>query len=289
MKIVHLTDLHFQVPPRVEELWGKRLLGSVNLYLLGRHSKFTRAAQEAAVRQTILEEPDLVVFTGDLTAQALDSEFSTARQALDPILSRFPAVMIPGNHDTYVREETPGMRMRELFGEWMGERSPWLHCFDEVAMLAVETCRAHPLSSGLTPKGELSHAQRCLQEAGDRFVFLCIHYPILNRHGEAYGPKTRALSNAEEVVNFVTREDQISAILHGHEHHGFQTILNAGGRPVTILNPGATGYAYLPEKNRTAHLNIYEVTKSGIESIQRMRFNGTDFEPEPGGAYASGR
>ena len=156
-------------------------------------------------------------------------------------------------------------------------------------MLAVEACRAHPLSSGFTPQGELSQAQQCLQEAGDRFVFLCIHYPILNRRGEAYGPKTRALSNAEDVTDFVARESKISAILHGHEHHGFQTILNAGGRPITILNPGASGYAYLPDRNRTAHLNIYDVTKSGIQSIQRMRFNGSDFEPEPGGAYASGR
>ena len=289
MKIVHLTDLHFQVPPRVDELWGKRLLGSVNLYLLGRHSKFSHAAQDAAIRRTLEEDPDVVVFTGDLTAQALSSEFSAARQALDPILSTYPTVMIPGNHDTYVREETPGERMRELFGDWMGDRSPWLHCFDEVAFLSLETCRAHPLSSGLVPEKELASASECLTQADDRFVFLCIHYPLRGRRGEPYGPRTRALSNAEELESFVEGHPQISAILHGHEHHGFQTQIQLPDRQVTILNPGATGYAFLPDRNRTAHLNIYEADRSGISTLRRLRFNGRDFEEEPGGAYAPGR
>jgi 3',5'-cyclic AMP phosphodiesterase CpdA len=289
MKIVHLTDLHFQVPPRLDELWGKRLLGSVNLYLLGRHSKFSRAAQEAAVKKTMEESPDIVVFTGDLTAQALNAEFSAARQTLDPILSSYPTVMIPGNHDTYVRETVPGARMRELFGDWMGDRSPWLHRFDEVAFLSVETCRAHPLSSGLIPSGELDRASQCLAQAEDQFVFLCIHYPVRSRRGEPYGPRSRALSNAAALESFVDEHTQISAILHGHEHHGFQTQLRLQSRPVTILNPGATGYAYLPDRDRTAHLNIYEVDRSGISSLRRLRFNGQDFEDEPGGAYATGR
>ena len=74
-----------------------------------------------ALDQALSIDPDVVVMTGDLTAQALDAEFSEARALLDPILSRFPTVMIPGNHDTYVRESTPGDRMRELFGQWMGQ------------------------------------------------------------------------------------------------------------------------------------------------------------------------
>jgi len=289
MKIVHITDLHYQVPPRLTELRGKRLLGSVNLYLLGRHSKFSREAQDAAVARTLIESPDVVVFTGDLTAQALDSEFSEARRALDPILSRFPTVMIPGNHDTYVRESTPGLRMRELFGTWMGPSSPSLHHFGDVAFLGVETCRMHPLSSGLTPEGELDAASRHLKTVGHAFVFLCIHYPLRDRRGDPYGPRTRALSNAAEVEAFVEAHPQIDAVLHGHEHHGFETQLRFGARSVRIINPGASGYAYLPERNRTAHMNVYEVNGTGISSLRRLRFDGTTFIEEPGGAYATKR
>ena len=288
MKVVHLTDLHVQTVPRPSELTGKRLIGTANLYLLGRRSKFSRAVQEAAVRATLEEAPDVVVITGDLTAQALDAEFSEARALLDPILADTPTVMIPGNHDTYVREETPGDRMRQVFGPWMGEGMPWLHQFDGVSFLTVETCRAHPLSSGLTPAGQLEQASHLLRDAEDTFTFLLLHYPLRGRDGSPYGPRTRALSNASEVEAWLARTDGVQAILHGHEHHGFRTTLSTAGGLVPILDPGASGYNYLPDKGRTAHLNVYEVDAQGLHGVRRLRYDGASFVEEPGGAYATG-
>ena len=289
MKVVHLTDLHVQTAPRMSEMTGKRLMGSANLYLLGRRSKFSLAVQEAAVAAAVAEEPDVVVFTGDLTAQALDAEFDAAEALLEPILSRFPTVLIPGNHDTYVREGVPGERMRARFGAWMGDRSPWLHCFDDVAFLTIETCRLDPLSRGFTPTAELTGAAALLEEAGERFVFLCQHYPLRSRRGEPYGPSTRALRNASEVEAFLADTRRIGAILHGHEHHGFRTEIQTGGGPRPILNPGASGYAFLPGKDRTAHLNVYEVDAGGLHDVRRLRYDGRSFIEEPGGAYATGR
>ena len=289
MKVVHLTDLHVQIPPRMSEMTGKRLLGSVNLYVLGRKRKFSEAVQRAAIEAAVAQNPDVVVFTGDITAQALDAEFEAAEALLEPILSRFPTVLIPGNHDTYVRERVPGERMRQRFGQWMGERAPWLHTFDEIAFLYLETCRLDPLSRGLTPPAQLEEAEALLEQAGNRFVFLCQHYPLRGRRGEPYGPSTRSLQNASQVEAFLQRTDRIGAVLHGHEHHGFRTEIPTGGGPRPILNPGASGYAFLPDKNRTAHLNIYEVDAAGIHDVSRLRFDGTAFIPEPGGAYATGR
>ena len=268
---------------------GKRLIGSVNLYVLGRKSKFSAAVQRAAIEAAVQVQPDVVVFTGDLTAQALESEFEAARALMDPLLSRFPAVLIPGNHDTYVREAVPGERMRRWFGRWMGEQAPWLHTFDGVAFLYLETCRLDVLSRGLTPSQQLTDAQRLLEQAGDRFVFLCQHYPLLSRRGAPYGPATRALQNAQAVEAFLQGTDRIGAILHGHEHHGFRVDIPTGGGPRPILNPGASGYAFLPQHDRTAHLNIYEVDQNGIHDVQRLRYDGSAFTPEPGGAYATGR
>ena len=75
MKIAHITDIHVQAPPRLSEMTGKRLLGTANLYLLGRKSKFSAQAAEAAVASVVAAEPDIVVFTGDLTAQAWMQNF----------------------------------------------------------------------------------------------------------------------------------------------------------------------------------------------------------------------
>ena len=289
MRVVHLTDLHVQSAPRISEMTGKRLIGSVNLYVLGRRSKFSGAVQRAAIEAAVAAEPDVVVFTGDVTAQALDAEFEAAEALMAPLLSRFPAVLIPGNHDTYVREDAPGDRMRRWFGSWMGEKAPWLHTFDEIAFLHLETCRLDVLSRGLTPPKQLEEAEALLEQAGDRFVFLCQHYPLLSRHGTPYGPSTRALQNASAVEAFLQRTDRIGAVLHGHEHHGFRVDIPTGGGPRPILNPGASGYAFQPKQDRTAHINIYEVDSGGLHDIQRLRYNGSAFVPEPGGAYATGR
>jgi 3',5'-cyclic AMP phosphodiesterase CpdA len=289
VKIVHLTDLHVQTRPRPSELLGKRLIGTANLYLLGRRAKFSAQVQQAAVDATLAESPDAVVITGDLTAQALDAEFAAARALLDPILRRFPTVMIPGNHDTYVRENVPGERMREVFGAWMGEGMPALIRIDDVQFATLETCRAHPLSSGYTPPDQLPLLGKLLDNAGEAFTFLCIHYPLRGRRGEPYGPSTRALANAAQVEAFLAQQRNIGAILHGHEHHGFRTELATGDGPVPVLDPGASGYAHLPDVDRRAHLNIYTVQDRRLQEVRRLRYADGRFEEEPGGAYATGR
>jgi 3',5'-cyclic AMP phosphodiesterase CpdA len=290
VKIVHLTDIHVQEPPHLSDLRPKRLAGTLNLYVLGRRQKFSRAAQEAAVRATVDAKPDLVVFTGDLTAQALDAEFAAARVLLDPILSSFPAILIAGNHDTYVREPEVGAAMRRTFGPWMGPSIPWLHRHDGLAFLTIETCRPHPLSAGFAAPSQLARAAVLLEEmTDDPFVFLTIHYPLRDRRGDPYGPPSRALSNAEQIEALLNETTKVDAVLHGHEHHGYRTEIASGKGPIPILNPGATGYAYLPERDRTAHLCIYEADRDGIHDVQRLRFDGERFAPEPGGAFATGR
>ena len=41
---------------------------------------------------------------------------------------------------------------------------------------------------------------------------MCMHYPLLNRRGGTYGPATRALSNAEEVLEWLKGEEKIRLI-----------------------------------------------------------------------------
>ena len=291
MKIVHLTDLHVQTAPRLGELFNKRIIGTANLYLMGRRAKFSPQAQRAAVETALSLAPDLVLITGDLTAQGLDSEFEAARALLDPLLAAVPAVVLAGNHDTYVSESEPGARMRPWFGPWMGPALPHLHAFGEVAVLTLETCRAHLLSSGHTPPEQLAQAAGLLAALPDSalpFVFLALHYPLRGRHGEPYGPWTRALDNAAAVEAMISGTDRIGAVVHGHEHHGFRTTVPGLGGPVPILNPGASGYALLPALRRTAHLNVYEADRGGLHGVRRLSWDGAAFLEEPGGAYATG-
>jgi 3',5'-cyclic AMP phosphodiesterase CpdA len=291
VKIVHLTDIHIQKRPHVRQIWNKRMVGSFNLYVLGRHNKFTPTVQQAAVAATIAEEPDAVVITGDLTAQALPSEFAAAHALLEPILSRFPTFIIPGNHDTYVSEPEPGAMMREVFGEWMGPTAPHLHTIGDVGFLHVETCRAALLSSGHSPPAGMPAARSLLEKADQSlYIFLCLHYPLRGRDGAPYGPAVRALANANELeTELLMKTDRIDAVLHGHEHHGYRTEVPTAAGPRPSINPGSSGYAHIPTQNRTAHFNVYTIKNRSMTTLRRMHFDGTMFAEEPGGAYATGR
>lgn len=287
--VVHITDLHFQCPPKGPELLHvKRLMGSTNLYLLGRKTKFNIDVQRAAIKKVIDLDPDLVIITGDITAQALDSEFDLARAELDPILSKLPTIMQAGNHDTYITKNPPD-KMRTVFGKWMPNEGADLQMFGEIGVLCVESCQSNLLSQGFVQPESLEKATKLLAENSAQFTFFCMHYPLLDRRGNLYGPKTRAIANAEDVIDWLQNQSGMNAYLHGHEHHGYQTVLQLKDTTIPSINPGSSGYAHDTKKDRRAHLTRYSITGSSLHTIERFRYNDGHFEAEPGGAFQSKR
>jgi 3',5'-cyclic AMP phosphodiesterase CpdA len=289
MRVAHFTDIHFQVTPKLSELLAvKRLMGSTNLYILGREQKFNSEVQLAAIQQIVDWKPDLVLITGDISAQALDAEFEMAREKLDPILSRFPTVIQAGNHDTYITKAPPP-KMKELFGEWMLEDGAGFKQFGSVGVLCVESCRANLLSQGFVAPSSLEKATQLLENQTAEFVFFCMHYPILGRKGEVYGPTTRAIKNIPDVLAWLKKTEGVHAFLHGHEHHGYQTELELRTGKIPSINPGSGGYAVDVKKDRRAHVALYTVEGSSISHIERRRFLDGIFVEEPNGAFATGR
>ena len=263
------------------------MIGTANLYLGGRRHHFSREVQEAAVEAAHAQRPDLTIITGDLTAQGLDAEFAAARRMIAPLADGADLFVIPGNHDIYVDEAEPGARMRAHLGDWMCPTSPGIACFGGASALHLETCRPTWLSDGTTDHAQLDKALPLLAEA-EGFLFLCLHYPLRDRRGQPYGPARRANRNASDIEQWLMGQGRVDAVLHGHEHHGFQAQLETGGGSVPILNPGASGYAWLPSKGRTAHFCVYTVAGRQLVSVERFAWNGSEFQPESGGPYASG-
>ncbi len=285
MRVAHITDLHVEVAPQIAQLLSKRLLGAVNLYLLGRSAHFTRATVEALVDAVVRAEPDVVVCTGDLTSTATPQEFALAAALLAPITERFPFIVIPGNHDVYTGESSG--RFQAYFGEWSNNGAhPWARAFPGVEFVAVDVSRPDTLSRGFTPKAQLS-ALDSLLHGGDTPVVVLVHYPLRNRRGEPYGPFTRNLENAADLERVLARHPRVVAVLHGHEHHGYRTTIPRDGAPIVSLNPGASGYAFLPERRRTAHFNLYDIQGASV-GVERFAYDGASFSPEVGGAYTSG-
>lgn len=288
MRVVHFTDIHFQQDPVFSDLFHlKRLMGSTNLYLLGRKSKFSLAAQRAAVKQVLHLQPDLVILTGDLTAQALDSEFALAKQELSPILDTFPTVIQAGNHDTYI-EPFP-QNMRDAFGEWLVDDGADYREFGDVGVLTVESCRPTFLSNGYVRPESLIKAAKLLESATASFIFFCMHYPLLNRRGELYGPTTRNISNTQEVLDWLQEQTKLSAFLHGHEHHGYTTFLQTASGQIPSINPGVSGYAIDLNKQRFPHVACYEIENATLHRIQRycLQDMTLGYQAEPGDPFST--
>ena len=280
MKIAHITDLHVEAAPSVLELASKRIIGATNLYLMGRKSHFTERTQQALVDCLQRLGLDAIVCTGDLTALATETEFLKARALLEPLLQSIPFYTISGNHDLYTQESVG--RFEKHFGAWA--RIPPV--LGGMIFYGLPVCHPDWLSRGWATDETLRQWREFL-DSGSEPVALMLHYPLRNRKGEPYGPWTRALENASALEETLGH-DRVRMVLHGHEHHGYQTEIATPNRKVRSLNPGASGYAFLPDKKRTAHFNVYTVQNGELSQIERYAFDGTSFVPEPGGAYATG-
>jgi 3',5'-cyclic AMP phosphodiesterase CpdA len=288
MRVVHFTDIHFQQDPTFGELFHiKRLMGSTNLYLLGRKSKFSLDAQRATVQHVLNLKPDLVILTGDLTAQALDSEFALAKRELSPILEQFPTVIQAGNHDTYIHHFP--QNMRDAFGDNLVQDGADYREFGTVGVLTVESCRPTLLSNGYVRPESLKKASQLLESATAPFIFFCMHYPLLNRRGELYGPSTRNIANTQEVLNWLKEQRKLSAFLHGHEHHGYTTPLQTASGEIPSINPGVSGYAIDVKQQRFPHVACYEVVDGALTNIQRYSLQdmNTGYQAEPGEAFST--
>lgn len=294
MRIAHITDIHVTRLPKLHQLTPKRLLGTANLLIGGRRTHFSEAVQAALVKAVADQEPDAIICTGDLTQTATPGEFEAAAQLLGPLFERTPTVLIPGNHDTYTREAWLGRHMERYFPASMGH-GDWPrvhHLSPEIAVVCVDTCRAHLSSSGRVEDAALTRLDALLsgESLAGKTLLVAIHYPLRDHRGAPYGPPSRALENARALEAILLRHaTKLTAILHGHEHRGFQTTLGSGQAATPILNPGSSGYAWLPNKGRKAHFNIYTLDGAGL-SVERFAYDGPvdTFLPEQGGAYATG-
>lgn len=292
MRIAHATDIHFTEDPSLLQLPGKRLLGTANLWLRGRRHDFPESTQQCLVDHLVELAPDLLILTGDLTAQALPVEFEKARRYLLPALTRQPSVVMPGNHDLYTRGAARDDRIHQHFAEWMHREGPIGRAvFGDVEVIALDPNRPTGIhASGRVPEAQLEALAAALDEPSDRALVLGLHYPIVDRLGAVYDGEHHGLLNARALIEVLGSGRRApDLILHGHEHHGFQQIVQAGPYAIPIVDCGSSGYRFMPNKRRAAGMCVYDLAPGKPLTIERYLHDGERFVPEEGGAFATGR
>ena len=234
VRLAHFSDVHLTTPNlgwKRRDVLSKKVTGWINVKLLGRGKRFRHAPTVVAALVSELKsrEFDALVFSGDATKLAFESEMKLAAERLgvnDPALP--PAIAVPGNHDYYVRHDVTANRFETQFDPWMQgqrlgeERFPFAKRVGHCWLIAVNSAKANFLSIDAT--GRIGREQlarfRTLCDSlppGPRIVVT--HYPLRNANGKLEIP-TRRLRDHRLALS-VAVECGVSLWLHGHIHRGY--------------------------------------------------------------------
>src|SRR5262245_21043425 len=102
LRLLHYSDVHLTVPKlgwRPRDMFSKKVVGWVNVKLLGRGHRFRHATTVADAMIAAARERghDAVLFSGDATKLAFEPEFAFAAERLAVGDSTMPpTVCVPG-------------------------------------------------------------------------------------------------------------------------------------------------------------------------------------------------
>ena len=240
IRLAHFSDVHLtseRLGWRVRDFFGKRASGWVNVAVLGRRHRF-RFANEVvdSLRREFRERSfDHLVFSGDATTMAFESEMNEAAERLgvgDPSLP--PCLAVPGNHDLYTFGAVRRRVFEFAFSAWQqGERVDPEHTYPfakkvgHVWLIALNSARPNVFPWDAT--GKVGHAQlerfkRLLAKLDPGPRIVVSHYPLLTR-GRVAEARWHRLKDWKHVRE-VAAECGVHLWLHGHKHAWY--LLTAG-------------------------------------------------------------
>lgn len=275
LRFLHYSDVHLTVPKlgwRTRDVFSKKVMGWVNVKLLGRGRRFKHAATvaDAMIAEARSRGHDAVLFSGDATKLAFEPEFGFAAERLgvgDTTLP--PAVCVPGNHDYYTRRDIRIGHFERHFGPWLeGERIdehryPFARRVGHVWVVCLNS--SHPSVLNTTARGTAGKKQL------ERLVKLCrildgpkvlvTHYPLRTAGGRVERRSHRLVDHAAALA--AAKEGGVGLWLHGHIHQPFVLPLSSA-IPFPVVCAGSA-----TQTNRWAH-NEYVIDGREVRMTRRV-------------------
>lgn len=285
--VAHISDPHLSDPSDIPlpRLVGKRLLGYLS-WLYRRRHEHNPQVLDALNRDLARADIKQLLVSGDLTHLGLPQEFRQAREWLDSLACDNVAV-VPGNHDSYVREpwqRTYRQWLPYIVGESPGadgqspdEIFPSLLLRDQLAFIGLSSARPTLpfLATGRIGSSQLRKLEKQLIECGEKRLFrvVWLHHPPLA--GQEKWRKR--LGDADQLIA-VIKSCGAELILHGHRHRSSRRQLSLGGKEIPVLGlPSVSAMGWYGE---TALYNRLEVQTGEIE--WRLVVESRQFDRETG-------
>lgn len=282
VRLLHFSDLHVTAAPlgsTWREWCNKRLMGWVNIHLLGRGARLAEAGRLTRLlhAEILQRQPDAVIFSGDASLLGFPAELEEAARLLG--LVKHPpclGIAVPGNHDYYVAAAARSGAFERFFAPWQrGIRLPQHHypfaCrIGSAWLIALQAARPHIGfwdASGRVGTSQWHNLQALCQtlEPGPR-IAVC-HYPLLTekRRPEAWHRRLHDAATACRLIESCG----ISLWLHGHRHRWYY--LDAGETlPCPTIGAGSA-----TQRGRAGYLE-YCLDGPVLSALRR------DYDPDTG-------
>ena len=195
--------------------------------------------------------PDLVVVSGDLTADGFQQEFRAARAYLDRLACE-RTIVIPGNHDS---RNVGYVHFEELFGK----RSSEMH-LDGVSVVAIDSTEPD-LDHGTVGRGRYPF----IEEAFTRDAYLRIfvlHHHLLPIPGT--GRERNVVYDAGDTLECLQRAD-VHLVLSGHKHVPYAWRLE----DLFIVNAGTVSTTRLRGKTKPCY-NVVEASPERVTVYRKF-------------------
>jgi len=256
MRLVLLGDIHAHrllVPPW--RLLSKRLLGQMNLWLRRRYRFDLRLLRPVVERAAGLN-PDLVLLSGDLSSTALEGEFDDVKEALAPLISKIPSLLVAGNHDRYTFRSARRRTIEEAFVSVVPAQFPHVQRLDERwTLLTLDAAVPRLVSSrGRLGSAQMREASTTMQQLTSEqgLVVLC-HYPFAAPEGIRM-PWVHGLDEVAALRDLLADCRAKIIYMHGHIHrswhwrptdprHAHVIDINAGS-PTLCATPDRAGHGF---------------------------------------------
>lgn len=217
---------------------NKRLTGAMNWHS-ARATIHNMDVFNEIMADIVAQGPDHIALTGDLVNVGYAPEFPQALAMTSALGGADKVSIVPGNHDTYIRESLPAME-RSFRPFMLGDGAdgavqfPYLRRRGDVALIGV--------NSGISTlpfmaTGRVGHEQRrrlasLLEETRRQGLFrvVMIHHPPL-KAASRFG---RGLTDSQAFMALIA-EHGAELILHGHNHRFSRHLVDSRTGPVPII------------------------------------------------------
>ncbi len=243
IRIVHFTDTHIDTDPAL------RTVREADL------------ANHVAAINALDQQPDLVLFTGDLSNTGQAEEYAIFLPVMQQL--RAPWVAVPGNRDSR-------RRMRAAFAGlgWLpaaaADDAPLDFSIDVGPLTIIGHDSKKPgTNKGWADEERLATLRGMIEQAGDRPVIIAMHHPPFELHEIPWPRQFEPWEHAEAMQALMAEHANVKLVACGHAHRRIAG--EVGGVPAWTMLCCASDLRKGPAKElgTDVALQVYDFDDAG--------------------------